>query len=110
MLVCCTCTVGVPWPPVNGLLTYAAVSRPPCRTGSGCSCTAEPELKCLRPVQGVANRDLKLENLLLDHDGQDGTRPLLKISDFGYSKVRCALCFCQRTHRKRLQQQPCKSS
>ena len=39
-------------------------------------------------AQGVANRDLKLENLLLDRDGSDGTRPLLKICDFGYSKVR----------------------
>ena len=37
-------------------------------------------------AQGVANRDLKLENLLLDRDGRDGTRPLLKICDFGYSK------------------------
>ncbi|KAK9795493.1 hypothetical protein WJX73_006956 [Symbiochloris irregularis] len=36
--------------------------------------------------RGVANRDLKLENLLLDHDGKDGIRPLLKICDFGYSK------------------------
>lgn len=36
--------------------------------------------------KGVANRDLKLENLLLDRDGSDGTRPLLKICDFGYSK------------------------
>ena len=35
---------------------------------------------------GVANRDLKLENLLLD--GGDEGRPLLKICDFGYSKVR----------------------
>ena len=34
----------------------------------------------------MANRDLKLENLLLDRDGRDGTRPLLKICDFGYSK------------------------
>ena len=34
-------------------------------------------------VQGVANRDIKLENTLLD-----GTaRPLIKICDFGYSKV-----------------------
>ena len=37
-------------------------------------------------AQGIANRDLKLENLLLDRDGRDGTRPLLKICDFGYSK------------------------
>ena len=35
-------------------------------------------------LQGVANRDLKLENLLLDRQG--GKRPLLKIADFGYSK------------------------
>ena len=45
------------------------------------------DIACL---QGIANRDLKLENLLLDRDGHDGTRPLLKICDFGYSKV----CFC----------------
>lgn len=32
----------------------------------------------------MANRDLKLENLLLDRQG--GKRPLLKIADFGYSK------------------------
>ena len=36
-------------------------------------------------MQGVANRDLKLENLLTDQD-TDGKRPLLKICDFGYSK------------------------
>lgn len=42
---------------------------------------------------GVANRDLKLENLLLD--GGDEGRPLLKICDFGYSKVRpIACCAC----------------
>lgn len=35
--------------------------------------------------KGVANRDLKLENLLLDRKGT-GSRPLLKICDFGYSK------------------------
>ena len=34
------------------------------------------------PVQGVANRDLKLENLLLDQDQASGN-PLLKICDFG---------------------------
>ena len=43
--------------------------------------------KCLQ-MQGISSRDLKLENLLLDRDGRDGTRPLLKICDFGYSKVR----------------------
>ncbi|KAK9834462.1 hypothetical protein WJX74_002218 [Apatococcus lobatus] len=37
--------------------------------------------------RGVANRDLKLENLLLDRDSQDGARPLLKICDFGYAKA-----------------------
>lgn len=34
-------------------------------------------------MQGVANRDIKLENTLLDAN----PRPLLKICDFGYSKV-----------------------
>ena len=34
-------------------------------------------------MQGVANRDIKLENTLLDGT----TKPLIKICDFGYSKV-----------------------
>ncbi|KAL6770548.1 SNRK2F [Auxenochlorella protothecoides x Auxenochlorella symbiontica] len=34
--------------------------------------------------RGVANRDLKLENLLLD--SADSPRPILKMCDFGYSK------------------------
>ena len=34
-------------------------------------------------MQGVASRDIKLENTLLD----GSPRPLLKICDFGYSKV-----------------------
>lgn len=33
----------------------------------------------------MANRDLKLENLLVDQD-VGGKKPLLKICDFGYSK------------------------
>lgn len=41
-------------------------------------------VSCGTMFQGVANRDLKLENLLLDRQG--GKRPLLKIADFGYSK------------------------
>jgi serine/threonine protein kinase len=40
----------------------------------------------LGALQGVANRDLKLENLLLDRACDPDTRPLLKICDFGYSK------------------------
>ncbi|GAB4823630.1 hypothetical protein N2152v2_010676 [Parachlorella kessleri] len=36
--------------------------------------------------RGVANRDLKLENLLLDRQCGPGGRPVLKICDFGYSK------------------------
>ncbi|PSC75745.1 sulfur stress regulator [Micractinium conductrix] len=35
--------------------------------------------------RGVANRDLKLENLLLCSNDADALRPLLKIGDFGYS-------------------------
>ena len=42
-------------------------------------------LSAWRHLQGVANRDLKLENLLVDQDSS-GKRPLLKICDFGYSK------------------------
>ena len=40
-------------------------------------------------LQGVANRDLKLENLLLSSEpSSDPSAPaaVLKISDFGYSK------------------------
>ena len=37
---------------------------------------------CHDAVQGVVNRDIKLENTLLD----GSKRPLLKICDFGYSK------------------------
>ena len=40
-------------------------------------------------MQGVAVRDLKLENILLDRAGS--VRPLLKICDFGYSKVTACL-------------------
>lgn len=45
-------------------------------------------------LQGVANRDIKLENILLD---ESQPRPLIKISDFGFSKVRR-----MRSHRRRL--------
>ena len=40
------------------------------------------QLLTVRAVQGVANRDIKLENTLLDGT----TKPLIKICDFGYSK------------------------
>ena len=33
---------------------------------------------------GIANRDIKLENTLLDTT-EPGARPLLKVCDFGYS-------------------------
>ena len=45
-------------------------------------------------VQGVANRDIKLENTLLDST----TRPLIKICDFGYSKVELHPCSSVNTH------------
>lgn len=44
-------------------------------------------------VQGVANRDIKLENTLLDST----TRPLIKICDFGYSKVQLTYALMTRT-------------
>lgn len=40
-------------------------------------------LACWGVLQGVVNRDIKLENTLLD----SSPRPLVKICDFGYSKV-----------------------
>ncbi len=46
------------------------------------SLTLRPALLCCA-VQGVANRDMKLDNtLLVDR----GTRPLVKLADFGFSK------------------------
>jgi len=38
---------------------------------------------------GLSNRDIKLENLLLSDDGEF---PILKICDFGFSKVVSAGC------------------
>lgn len=49
----------------------------------GCtdSCTI-----AIHPItQGIVNRDIKLENTLLD----DSPRPLIRLCDFGYSKVWC---------------------
>ena len=43
-------------------------------------------------TQGVANRDIKLENTLLDST----TRPLIKICDFGYSKVQLTYALMKR--------------
>jgi serine/threonine protein kinase len=45
--------------------------------------TAVVQLLCVCVPQGVVNRDIKLENTLLD----SSPRPLVKICDFGYSKV-----------------------
>lgn len=41
-------------------------------------------IACMAALQGVANRDVKLENTLL----VSSARPLIKLCDFGYSKVR----------------------
>ena len=51
-------------------------------------------LSCL---QGVVNRDIKLENTLLD----SSPRPLVKICDFGYSKVRSCSCTAQLSRSER---------
>lgn len=55
--------------------------------GNGNILSIESSLVCLACayfdcMQGVVNRDIKLENTLLD----GSKRPLLKICDFGYSK------------------------
>lgn len=42
-----------------------------------------PEHNASVCAQGVVNRDIKLENTLLDNS----PRPLVKVCDFGYSKV-----------------------
>jgi serine/threonine-protein kinase SRK2 len=47
-----------------------------------------PPNLCPPNPQGVVNRDIKLENTLLD----SSPRPLVKICDFGYSKVGCVAC------------------
>jgi serine/threonine protein kinase len=58
--------------------------------------------------QGVANRDLKLENLLLDRPASSGGEwPLLKICDFGGcglgEALVCAwMCVCTRGTRSSL--------
>ncbi len=44
--------------------------------------SAQSEIGLYGTLQGVVNRDIKLENTLLD----GSKRPLLKICDFGYSK------------------------
>lgn len=44
-------------------------------------------------MQGVCHRDLKLENILLH-----GHPPLLKICDFGYSKVQMYPCCMAMEH------------
>ena len=41
-------------------------------------------------AQGVANRDIKLENTLLSHNPSQGLLPIVKLCDFGFSKVRFA--------------------
>ena len=51
-----------------------------------CSVKHAVAARALCMLQGVANRDLKLENLLLTFK-EGWARPLLKICDFGYSKV-----------------------
>lgn len=58
------------------------VVRPPPRAASALTAVHQGCAPPRPPPQGVANRDLKLENLLLDQDQASGN-PLLKICDFG---------------------------
>ena len=53
---------------------------------SGCLINRRPRLRVLTAdCQGFAARDLRLHALLLEGDGSDGTRPLLKVCDYDYS-------------------------
>ncbi len=50
-------------------------------------------------TQGIANRDIKLENTLLNASYETALRtsqrfPLMKLCDFGYSKVCCCVVCC----------------
>ena len=56
-------------------------------TPSATNVACNREVLCNLAAQGVANRDIKLENILLD---DSEPRPLIKICDFGYSKVNAA--------------------
>ena len=47
-----------------------------------CSLAAKPRFPSYLSSQGIVNRDIKLENTLLDNS----PRPLVKLCDFGYSK------------------------
>ena len=57
-----------------------------CRPGTwpAAAAAGTSELWGVLHAQGVVNRDIKLENTLLD----SSPRPLVKICDFGYSKVK----------------------
>jgi len=50
-----------------------------------CKCMISKHASAM--LQGVANRDVKLENTLL----VSSARPLIKLCDFGYSKVLTSL-------------------
>ena len=66
-------------PPV----TWGGVERLSCVPITPGSTVPFPTNKGMPGMQGVANRDIKLENTLLE----GSPRPLIKICDFGYSKV-----------------------
>ena len=53
--------------------------------------------------QGIANRDIKLENTLLNSNYETALRtsqrfPIMKLCDFGYSKVQCIACSACNQH------------
>ena len=79
-VLCCNALLFPPCPALASALSCPIL----CRLQHSSSQTVHKHVEILPLLQGVANRDLKLENLLLDRHG--GKRPLLKIADFGYSK------------------------
>lgn len=68
----------------EGLFYRALVNRRACK--QLCS-DGPPRVQTACALQGVANRDVKLENTLL----VSSARPLIKLCDFGYSKVCIAI-------------------
>lgn len=74
---------------------HLAAPRPALRPAAGAAALpsahapAQHDARRVCRRRGVSNRDVKLENLLVD--ARNPEMPLLKVSDFSYAKVRCTV-------------------